>query len=342
MKTILYLLGFVVLLAAVYYFVFGQSYSTLDTDDTRFAIKNTEDISRITIKDQDKVTADLTKKSSGRWSINDRYYVREDAIDQIMRIVSKTKVYAPVAQSAYENVMNNMVNDSKTVKFYDGEDLMKTVIIAGNTVNKEGTYMMLEGTESPYITHVPGHNGHLHRFYFTNIDEWRTREAFDFEKDQITSISIDYPQEPNATFTLDNSSEPIVSTSAGIKSTGDELNKLFIDNYLDSFNNINVEAFDNYYSQKEEILKMTPYCKIQVEGKDGEKRAMDIYFMPINERSKKMFDHDGNQLMYDQDHFYAVLNGGRDFAVIQTFVFAPLIKKHKDFFPKITAGRVVN
>jgi len=340
MKTILYLLGFVVLLAAVYYFVFGQSYSTLDTDDTRFAIKNTEDISRITIKDQDNVTADLTKKGSGRWSINDRYYVREDAIDQIMRIVSKTKVYAPVAQSVYQNVMNNMVNDSKTVKFYDGEDLIKTVIIAGNTLDKQGTYMMLEGTESPYITHVPGHHGHLHRFYFTNIDEWRTREAFDFEKDQITSISIDYPQQPNASFTLNNISDPIVTNIEGFKSQGDELNKLFIDNYLASFNTVNVEAFDNYYSQKEEILKTTPYCKIKVEGKDNEKRAMDIYFMPINERSKKMFDNEGNQLMYDQDHFYAVLNGGRDFAVIQTFVFAPLIKKHQDFFPKI--GKLVN
>jgi len=342
MKYLVYLLGFLLLIGAVYYFVWGQSFSTLDTEDTRFAIRNSEDITRIVVIDQDKAEADLQKQASGRWSINGRYYVREDAIEQILKKIKKTKVYAPVPQSTMENVMKNMRENSKSVSFYKGEELLKTIVMSGNTLNKEGTYMMLAGTESPYITHVPGHKGFLQRFYFTNIEEWRTREAFDFTEEQIKSIGIEYSSEKNASFLLENGKTPSVAAGNNTAEASTELNRLFIKNYINSFENVNLEAFDNSYSKKEEIKKTTPYCTIKVEGKNDESRELILFRMPVNERSKKMFDSEGTPMEFDSDHYYVSLNDGKDFGIIQTFVFTPILKKYNDFFQKTSVEKLVN
>ncbi|HXH17452.1 MAG TPA: hypothetical protein VNJ07_00085, partial [Chitinophagales bacterium] len=63
-------------------------------------------------------------------------------------------------------------------------------------------------------------------------------------------------------------------------------------------------------------------------------KQMVVYHMPLNRRSKLQYDAQGNRLPYDLDRYYAVINNGNDFVIIQDFVFGKIFRKYSDFILK--------
>jgi hypothetical protein len=102
--------------------------------------------------------------------------------------------------------------------------------------------------------------------------------------------------------------------------------------YLSSFTFLNVEMYDNDNPKRDSITASTPFASVTVTAKNGETKPMTVYYMPLNRRSKAQFDAQGNYLPHDQDKYYAVINGGKDFVVIQHFVFGKLFRSYHEFF----------
>ncbi len=322
------------LAAATYFFVFNKSNTTFEKNKTSFAVGQIDKINRIVIQDEEKYVADLRKIGDRRWSINKRYYVREDAINNLLQTIKRTRVHAPVPNAAYDNVMKSMRERSRKVDIYVEDELHKSFYISGNTNDKMGTYMMLEGSDQPYITKMQGHKGYIHRRFFTNMEEWRTREAFDFAPFELKSIKMQYAQKPEDSFELTYSGKNAYTIRPLNAATlqDDSFNKLLAAEYMNAFQSINVEAFHNHYTLKDSILAEPVICHMRLEGKNGEVKELTVYPMFNNERSKTMFDKEGNRLRYDLDHYHALMNDGRDFAIIQDYIFGPRFKKYSDFF----------
>jgi len=69
---------------------------------------------------------------------------------------------------------------------------------------------------------------------------------------------------------------------------------------------------------------------LTVENKKGEKKSIDIYYMPVNKRSKTQFDEKGNRMLYDIDRYYAIMNEGKDYILIQNYVFGKVLKTYQE------------
>ncbi len=53
--------------------------------------------------------------------------------------------------------------------------------------------------------------------------------------------------------------------------------------------------------------------------------------MDLNQRSKTQFDRKGNQLQYDLDRMFVSFNEGKDFGILQMFVFGKLFQNYSSF-----------
>ena len=73
---------------------------------------------------------------------------------------------------------------------------------------------------------------------------------------------------------------------------------------------------------------------MSVTDRTGETKKMTVFYMPLNKRSKLQQDQYGNELPFDLDRFYALINEGKDFVVIQNFVFGKVFRKYEDFLKK--------
>ena len=103
-------------------------------------------------------------------------------------------------------------------------------------------------------------------------------------------------------------------------------------NFLASFRNINFEALLNDLEphRKDSILAMTPYCIISLTDISRSTQSIKIY-------RKGAFpgemDDLGTPAPYDLDRLYALVNDGKDFTLIQYFVFDKILRP-KSFFLK--------
>lgn len=330
------LLGTLVLLLllglAAYFFVFQRGSSTFNTAEAAFAIENTQELDKIIISDIDGSVLNLERfQDSDTWTGNNRYVVRPDAVKVLLSNLNKIRIYAPVPKTALASVEESIRERSKKVELFAKDKMVKTIYMAGPVPGGKGDYMQLEGDNQPYITHVPGHTGFISRIFFTDIKEWRSREAINLTAKEIKSVQIEYINQPEYSFELQQTGGNLTLKSLVDASKEVKVNKIAAQTFLSSFENINIEAFHNDYTQKDSVLSYKPLVKMSITSQDDRVNAFEIYPMFINERSKSMFDKNGNPLKFDRDHYYTLMNEGRDFAIIQDYVFAKLFRRYDEF-----------
>ena len=94
--------------------------------------------------------------------------------------------------------------DGIKVEIYDLQGkAMKTYYIGGITNDEHGTIMIMEGSEQPYVMHVPSFIGSLRVRYLVKEDEWRDRAVFNEKPEEVQEIKVEYPQQKSESFILE-------------------------------------------------------------------------------------------------------------------------------------------
>jgi len=81
-------------------------------------------------------------------------------------------------------------------------------------------------------------------------------------------------------------------------------------------------------------LKEAPkLAEIEITDLQGKKHHADLYWMPVNKRSKNLVKSDEEiPDDYDADRLYAIINGGKDTALVQHMVFGKMYRKAFEFY----------
>lgn len=111
----------------------------------------------------------------------------------------------PVQKAAVKNMLNRINTDGIKVELYrDNETNPFQVFYIGTTLpnEKNGTVMVKDNAQSPFLVHIPGFEGDL-RPRFSPFDyNWREKLPFSGSKESIASIEIEYPKYNNESFIL--------------------------------------------------------------------------------------------------------------------------------------------
>ncbi|MCB0516624.1 MAG: DUF4340 domain-containing protein [Chitinophagales bacterium] len=320
-----------------YYWNTNRQNSTLSDKSAAIAFPQTDVIQKIVIADDDGKVV-LTKEANGSWSVNNRYYVQQAVIDLTLETLRRMRIDYPVSKSAYDYVMELLTQRSKHIAIYtDNMQTPARSYLMGNaTSTLNGTYLMIEGSNEPYVVTIPGMEGHIDIRFSSLINNWRDRSVFNIAPQNIRSIEMAYPSVPKEGFTLFQYGTDSISITPLDKTIStkpaSELNKSRAKEFLQQFGNLNLEAYDNEVSFKDSILHAPYFCKITLTKTDNTQQIAQLYYKPINKRSKSQTDHQGNPLKHDIDRYYALINEGRDFVIIQDFTFRNVIIPYSGFF----------
>ncbi|MBK7147602.1 MAG: hypothetical protein IPH78_01970 [Bacteroidetes bacterium] len=329
-----------ILAAASGYVLFKNYYKTPEQLDAEFAVKDESLIHNILLLDNKGGKLALAKKD-GRWMVNNKYEAREELIKYLMEALTRIASLAPVPNNAHDNVVRDIMNEHIKVQLYDAQQqLIKSYWVGDASLDNRGTYMLMEmdgqPAARPHIAYLPGYQGYITPRFNTDEEVWRSRKIFSDPAAQITELTVQYFAAPEKSFHIQrtpvdslqvNPLEPAYSIQAPYE-------QKYVQQYLDFYTSISMEAFDNTYSGRDSLLSTTPYCRLSLTNKNGEKKEVNLYRMPINKRSKTQYDLQGKEIDYDIDRFYASVNGGKDFVIVQYYVFGKLLREYKDFFYK--------
>jgi len=205
--------------------------------------------------------------------------------------------------------------------------------MSNESMDKKGTYMLLEGDNQPYEVYIPGHNGFLQTRFIVDARSWKDPSIFKYDYRDIRNVAVKYNERPEANVELAfDGVKGIAVTQNGKKPTG-TVDTLAAIEYLAGYKRINYElivAETFPKTEKDSILGSLPWVEITVTDKNktvGTFKGFHRY------NTAKEIDPSIPGSQYDSDRMFALINGGKDFVLVQFFQMNPLIKP-LDFFLK--------
>lgn len=331
-KQVKILLVLVVAAVAIYFLFTRRPWSSVKGgDETAFAIEDTGSITKIFLADG-RGTNTLLQRTPKGWMVDDKFLADVRKIDMLLETIHDVKLRNPVGQAEYNNVLKTFAATGVKTEFYNKDELIKTIYVGQMTNDQAGTYMMIDGASTPYVTHIPGFVGYLTPRFLTQPVKWRSRLVFDQAAEQIAKVEVTYPGNPSQSFRIENNNGILDLKDAGgnilpVKDTN------FIKYYVAGFSQLYGEGFDENYTgaQQDSISRATPYVTVSLVAKDGQKQFVQLHLKPIEKSTKERYDETGQERVTDNERYFGFANGDKNMLYIQQFNFGRVLRMRSDF-----------
>lgn len=340
-KNLLILFIAIVLLIVAVFFITSQSNSTLSGKENNFAVEDTSSVTRIFLADKSGHQILLNRNDNGLWMVNDSLESLQEKVYTLLETIKGIDVQRPVSNKAHNGVISRLaassvkvevyqkvhyINFFNEIKLFPYEKNTRTYYVGGETQDKMGTYMLIEGAENPYIVGIPGFRGFVSTRYTALLADWRHHRIFESRINEINQLKVVYKENPESSFRIENiDNRAFKLYDISKKRYLSQFDTVKVIEYLTSYRNIRFEYLMNERlrdSRIDSIANQQPVHIIELKRQDGVSQRVETHYMPANGR----LDLDGNPLHYNPDKMYAFINGGADIVTVQFFVFDKLFK----------------
>ncbi len=337
----------IVLLAIAVLLIVRNTSSTLNRELKNFAITDTASVSKIFMSDKKNNKILLIKKPDGKWQVNEKYPANTDIVNNLLYTMHNIAVSSPVPMSMRNSVISRMAVLAVKVEIYSNvyrinlfdkihlfrhEKLIKTFYVGDNTRDNMGTYMLIEGSDEPFVTYIPSFRGFLSTRFVPNENVWRDYTIFNYQLKDIKSVSIEFPQFPDSSFVIDRANDLKYSLTPLSSSFQPPASSLPYDTikllqFLSSFQKLRFEALINDIDKqkRDSIISSSPWHIITVTGNNGKSAQNKTYHK--KPAYGDYYDEVTKQrVIYDRDRLYALINNDKDLTLIQFFMFGKILR----------------
>ncbi len=326
------------LVAVIVISLVSDRYSTLKEKETDFAVRDTASVTKVFIADK-KENSVLLERSKSGWTLNDQFVANTKVVDFLLSTMKRLKVKSPVPLSLRNGVIKRLssngikvevyqevyrVNLFNRYKFFKHEKLTKVFYVGDATQDNMGTYMLIEDADNPYIIFIPDFRGFLFSRFSPKPDDWKSHMVFNAKLAEIKSVSLRFNDEPESSFKVD-----VVDARGNYRVTDlytgetlDSYDTLKLLNFLTSFRDLRYETRMNNLMtpmKLDSIINSTPLYELTLVDKFDDTTMVPMFkkhSMP--ESIANAYDM---LVPIDHDRFYALINDGKDFVLMQYYVF---------------------
>jgi hypothetical protein len=322
MKRNTIIIGLIVVLAVIaVVLVSRRSSSTIRRELRDFAVEDTASVDRIFMVRKDNQQVLLTREGD-HWMVNNKYEVRPDAIDILLKTLNRLRVKSPVSSSMLDNAVRMLATRNTKVEVYRKNKLLKTIYVGGPTQDQMGTFMMLEGSSAPFIVHIPGFIGYLSTRFFIEEQGWKSTVIYKYNFNDIKSVTMVNPADAASSYRLNSEGQNRFSLQRpdGAPFPG-VLDTVSVKFYLSQFERVNFEFFADSLTAKvrDSLLSLTPYRTLLLEDRNGKVKSLSAWKRPSFGKP----DSDGNPQEFDGERLWALIDKQK-WVVIQYYVFNSL------------------
>ncbi len=318
----------VIILSSIsFWFVINKHDGTIKETLRDFAVPDTASITKIFLADKNGNSITLERKPSESWIVNGKYSVRPDAIKTLLNTIKKIDVKEPIGKNAQDNVTKRLAAKAVKCEIYQNNKLTKAYYVGTETPDQTGTYMILIDLETmkpsakAFVTYIPGFEGYLTTRYFVEERGWRDRTVFRYVPSDIKSVIVEAPSSPENNYEL----SVIGNNNYQIKKLSDNrllanLDTLAVKQYLSYFQQLNFESFeiDLRQAQIDSVIKSQPINCLTVTDNKGKTNKVMFY---ARYNQKQIAGEDGKLLPVDPERLNALLDNGKDFVMVQYYLF---------------------
>lgn len=315
--------------AAILLLLRDQS-GTIKPELKDFAVRDTAAIDRVFMVDKANQQVMLTREEGNIWMVNNRYPVRQDAIDLLLKTMHRLRVKAPVSKSALDNVLKMMATRNTKVEIYSDDKLLKTYYVGGPTQDQMGTFMMLEGSSVPFVISIPGFVGYLSTRYFIEESQWRSQMILEYDFNEIAEIRSVNTGQPEQSLVVKQHGRDLTLQRLTDGYQAPVIDTLALRFFVSQFEKVACEFFADALEQetKDSLAAASPLHVLEVRDIYGKTTTIEAYRRP----PMPQVDPELPVPEYDDERMWARIN--QDYwVVIQYYVFNLLFREFDYFRP---------
>ncbi len=328
MKKLLPLLLLVLVAGALafYFFDSNKRVGTSHAAQTSFEIADTSRVGKIFIADTKGKTVTIAREEGEQWTVNGKYPARPDAVETLLKTFKNVYVQRPVSKESQEQVNRVMAGASKKVEIYDRKGKwIKTWYVGHATMDKKGTYMLLETPKygrstEPFIMDMKGFIGMLNTRFFMDENEWRSVVILKYDELTIKELEVEYPGSESESFKITYAGgNNIQLFPHGSSESINRFDTTLVKDYLLNFK---LASFENYKTglseaQEDSIMQQSPFQIIHIRDSGGEHH---IKLWPKKAPEGQMSEDGQTPAVIDIERIYAATEEG-ELALAQRFVW---------------------
>lgn len=236
-----------------------------------------EKVHKIFLADRNGNTTTLERKGP-RWIFNEKYNAREDAVRNLLGAITSIEMAYVPTKAAVPVMVKTLATHGIKVEIYDEQDkLQKAYYVGGATNREDGTYVIMDGSDQPYVAHLPHWTGNLRYRYNLSGDTWRSREVFGQPLGKIANVSIEYPKQRDKSFRLsvaDANVEPYYPLTPK-RAEAPDPNQ--ITRFVSRLQEIQMTRYFNYGEERNDVIKQIPFAIFNIEEVSGQRYSLKLF-----------------------------------------------------------------
>jgi hypothetical protein len=343
-KTIVIILGSL-LLACIILLVLSKTnvihLGRKQPNSTLFAVKDTNNITKVFIADMNGVYTLLVRHEDG-WYVQDSIKAMPEKVNELLSTIRNISLQQTVAKTAQSNINKMMsVNAVKVeiyqnapkfkifgIPFFTKERNVKTYYMGPATMDNTSNFAILEGYDEPCIVHVPGFRGFLTPYYAFKPVDWFSSDLFSTKITRIKSLKVEDFENPEQSYYVEKVGPRFFSLYNVHNELIPDYDTVKLLDMLAEYRDKNYETYISDMSKgaKDSIFKYNHFKTITLTDVDGNVTTLDMFRkMELDPYYLDAIiggvDQTGDE-PYNRDKFYAVLNGNtKDLVQCQYFHF---------------------
>lgn len=334
MKNIVGLLVGLLVLAGVAFFLMKsnpETKSTLNSTGQKFAVEQ-DDVHRIKITRGYSNDLEFTRKDD-QWMINNEFYANPYTMSSLLNTMEKIDMIFIPYKTYYETIMSDIEKIGIHVEAFDESGNKLTgYTIGSNTLKNDASYFILDGDNQPYAVNIKGFNGTVRDRYNYDIEKWKDKTIFNEPASNIESVKVTYPKKQSYSFEMKkkDGQYTVVPSDRFTSASTKPLNTAKVEAFLNGFQNVIAEGYDNKNMRKDSIMSLTSFVEFDVETVKG--RSYKYKMIPFREVLDPNVNISDMQDLEKVERYFVTNETTGDFLVLQQRLFKDLLRSYEYFY----------
>jgi hypothetical protein len=176
-------------------FTFSNTKST-SVDKDLFQIENLDKIDHVVLEST-KGKTDL-KFNGTKWLVNEKYEADRQMITVLFATLKQTIAKREVAAHLQDSLQKQIFSNGIKISCYEAGVLSKEIWTGGNAQKTETYFQTKDG--KPFVVTIPGYRVYVASIFELSSNDWRDKQVFNFNWQNIKSLEVKFPAEPKQNF----------------------------------------------------------------------------------------------------------------------------------------------
>lgn len=177
-------------------FIFSNTKNGSSVDKDLFQVENLDKIDHVLLESK---KGKINLKFNGtKWMVNEKYEADRQMITVLFATLKQTIAKREVATHLQDSLKKEINSNGTKISCFESGSLSKEIWAGGNAQKTE-TYFQLKDRE-PYLVTIPGYRVYVASIFELASNDWRSKQVFNFNWQNIKSLEVKYPTDPRQNF----------------------------------------------------------------------------------------------------------------------------------------------